>query len=181
MVEWENAFRRAFASLPRTAGRGAEHARDLHPVMGPAALGSSVRVRVLFDGQSPGVAHGVDIDEQGCGTLIEQRLYQLIRQPKPIADRQFEIEFFSSGWRPLSSPSADSLCGPWSTSCPGQNWVKPIRTSGRLPVIGRATACPVVAPFPRRAQLARISVLGGKPDVLNQRARREKMTQLRHW
>jgi hypothetical protein len=33
----------------------------------------------------------------GNGTVTEQRLYQLIRQPKPIADRQFEIEFFGSG------------------------------------------------------------------------------------
>ena len=29
--------------------------------------------------------------------VTEQRLYQLIRQPKPIADRQFEIEFVSPG------------------------------------------------------------------------------------
>jgi hypothetical protein len=27
----------------------------------------------------------------------EQRLYQLIRQPGPIADRLFEIEFLESG------------------------------------------------------------------------------------
>ena len=27
----------------------------------------------------------------------EQRLYQLIRQPKPIVDRQFEIEFLGPG------------------------------------------------------------------------------------
>jgi hypothetical protein len=42
---------------------------------------------------SPTTAHGIDVDEQGYGTVTEQRLYQLIRQPKPIADRQFEIEF----------------------------------------------------------------------------------------
>jgi Thioredoxin like C-terminal domain len=29
--------------------------------------------------------------------VTEQRLYQLIRQSKPIADRQLEIEFFDSG------------------------------------------------------------------------------------
>jgi hypothetical protein len=29
------------------------HARDLHLVMGPAALGTSVRFRVLIDGQPP--------------------------------------------------------------------------------------------------------------------------------
>ena len=73
------------------------HARDLHLVMGPAAPGMSVRFRVLIDGQPPGAAHGIDVDEQGDGTVTEQRLYQLIRQPKPIADRQFEIEFLGSG------------------------------------------------------------------------------------
>ena len=73
------------------------HARDLHLVMGPAAPGTSVRFRVLIDGQPPGAAHGSDVDEQGYGTVTEQRLYQLIRQPKPIADRQFEIEFLGSG------------------------------------------------------------------------------------
>jgi thiol-disulfide isomerase/thioredoxin len=73
------------------------HARDLHLVMGPAAPGTPVRFRVLIDGQPPGPAHGVDVDEQGNGTLSEQRLYQLIRQPKPILDRQFEIEFLSPG------------------------------------------------------------------------------------
>jgi hypothetical protein len=29
--------------------------------------------------------------------VTEQRLHQLIRQPKPIGDRQFEIEFLDSG------------------------------------------------------------------------------------
>jgi thiol-disulfide isomerase/thioredoxin len=73
------------------------HARDLHLVMGPAARGTSVRFRVLIDGKSPGAAHGIDVDEQGNGTVTEQRMYQLIRQPKPIADRQFEIEFLNPG------------------------------------------------------------------------------------
>jgi thiol-disulfide isomerase/thioredoxin len=73
------------------------HARDLHLVMGPAARGVSVRFRVLIDGRPPGAAHGIDVDDQGNGTATEQRLYQLIRQPKPIADRQFEIEFLDSG------------------------------------------------------------------------------------
>jgi hypothetical protein len=73
------------------------HARDLHLVMGPAARGTSVLFRVLIDGQPPGAAHGIDVDEQGNGTVSEQRLYQLVRQPKPIADRHFEIEFLDSG------------------------------------------------------------------------------------
>jgi len=72
-------------------------ARDLHLVMGPAAPGTSVRFRVLIDGKPPGPAHGADVDEQGYGTVTGQRLYQLIRQPKPIVDRQFEIEFLAPG------------------------------------------------------------------------------------
>ena len=72
------------------------HARDLHLVMGPAARGTAVRFRVLIDGQPPGAAHGIDVDDKGDGTVSEQRLYQLIRQPKPIADRQFEIEFLDA-------------------------------------------------------------------------------------
>ena len=32
-----------------------------------------------------------------CRRLIEPRLYQLIRQPMPIMDRTFEIEFMESG------------------------------------------------------------------------------------
>lgn len=73
------------------------HARDVHLVMGPTAPGSSVRFRVLIDGQPPRGAHGLDVDEKGNGTLSEQRLYQLIRQPGPIGDRQFEIEFLDPG------------------------------------------------------------------------------------
>src|SRR5215211_7927561 len=51
------------------------HARDLHMVMGPAARGTPVRFRVLIDGQPPGAAHGIDVDDQGDGTVSEQRLY----------------------------------------------------------------------------------------------------------
>jgi thiol-disulfide isomerase/thioredoxin len=88
-----------FAVLNKPNGRIAYrfHARDLHLVMGPAAPGTSVRFRVLIDGEPPGAAHGIDVDERGDGTVTEQRLYQLIRQSKPIADRQFEIEFPGSG------------------------------------------------------------------------------------
>ena len=68
------------------------HARDLHLVAGPATPGTSVAY-----GQPPGAAHGIDVDEQGAGTVTEQRLYQLIRPPKPTADRKLEIEFLGSG------------------------------------------------------------------------------------
>jgi thiol-disulfide isomerase/thioredoxin len=87
------------AALNKPNGRVAYRfrARDLHLVMGPAAPGTPVRFRVLIDGQPPGPAHGTDVDDQGSGTVTEQRLYQLVRQPKPIVDRQFEIEFLDPG------------------------------------------------------------------------------------
>jgi thiol-disulfide isomerase/thioredoxin len=73
------------------------HGRDVNLVMGPAARGTKVRFRVSIDGKPPGAAHGADADEQGNGVLTEQRMYQLIRQSKPIVDRQFEIEFLDAG------------------------------------------------------------------------------------
>ena len=73
------------------------HARDLHLVMGPSENGRPVRFRVLIDGKPPGAAHGIDVDEQGNGTVSAQRLYQLIRQAAPITDREFEIEFLDAG------------------------------------------------------------------------------------
>ncbi|MGA1981706.1 MAG: redoxin domain-containing protein [Acidobacteriaceae bacterium] len=73
------------------------HARDLNLVMGPLARGTSMRFRVTIDGQPPGAAHGADVDGLGNGTVVEQRLYQLIRQTEPIVDRQFEIEVLDSG------------------------------------------------------------------------------------
>ena len=72
-------------------------ARDVHLVMGPRAGGPSVRFRVFIDGEPPGVAGGSDVDAEGSGTLIEPRMYQLIRQPGPIRDRRFEIEFLDAG------------------------------------------------------------------------------------
>jgi hypothetical protein len=73
------------------------HARDLHMVMGPARAGSPVRFRVRIGGGPPGEAHGTDVDDQGDGTMTEARLYQLIRQPAPVRDREFEIELLDPG------------------------------------------------------------------------------------
>jgi thiol-disulfide isomerase/thioredoxin len=91
--------KKQFALLNSPNGRIAYrfHARDLHLIMGPSAPGTSVRFRVMIDGQAPGIAHGVDVDGEGKGTVREQRLYQLIRQQLPIVDRQFEIEFLDPG------------------------------------------------------------------------------------
>ncbi|HSC74300.1 MAG TPA: redoxin domain-containing protein [Gaiellaceae bacterium] len=73
------------------------HARDVNLVMGPPERGVSVPFRVSVDGEAPGGAHGFDVDEQGRGTLAQQRLYQLIREPGAIADRTVEIEFLEPG------------------------------------------------------------------------------------
>ena len=73
------------------------HARDVHLVMGPSQPGVPVPFRVSLDGRPPGAAGGADVDDGGQGTVAEQRLYQLIRQPKPIVDRTFEIEFLAPG------------------------------------------------------------------------------------
>src|SRR5215218_8768467 len=52
------------------------HARDVHLVL-RSRTGTVVPFRVLIDGEAPGAAHGLDIDEEGRGTLIRPRLYQL--------------------------------------------------------------------------------------------------------
>jgi thiol-disulfide isomerase/thioredoxin len=73
------------------------HARDVHLVMGPSRLERPVPFRVTIDGQPPGAARGLDVDEGGNGTVRDQRLYQLVRQSKPIVDRTFAIEFVDAG------------------------------------------------------------------------------------
>jgi hypothetical protein len=65
--------------------------------MGPSTRRASVPFRVLVDGDPPEEAHGLDVDEHGEGAVEEQRLYQLIRQRGPIADRNFEIVFAEPG------------------------------------------------------------------------------------
>jgi thiol-disulfide isomerase/thioredoxin len=73
------------------------HARDLNLVMGPAVPGTSLQFRVGIDGKPPAEAHGSDADGDGNGTLTQQRVYQLIRQPGPVTDRTFEITFLDPG------------------------------------------------------------------------------------
>ena len=89
---------REFVALGKAGGRIAYrfHARDLNLILGPGA-GGSVRFRVFLDGRPPGPAAGVDVNAAGYGTVTEPRMYQLIRQPKPIVDREFEIEFLDPG------------------------------------------------------------------------------------
>jgi len=75
------------------------HARDLHLVLAPPAKDRSARFRIAIDGTVPASAHGTDADAEGRGTVDEPRLYQLVRQSGPIADRTFEIEFLDPGVR----------------------------------------------------------------------------------
>jgi len=95
--EW--TIGRQAAVMNSTDGRIAYrfHGRDLHLVMEPSAPGNSVRFRVYIDGQTPMSARGIDVDDQGNGIVAEPRLYQLIRQPDPISERTFEIEFLDPG------------------------------------------------------------------------------------
>jgi cytochrome c biogenesis protein CcdA/thiol-disulfide isomerase/thioredoxin len=73
------------------------HARDLHLVLGTTQDGKPVRFRVRLNGTPPADDHGVDTDNNGSGTVLDHRLYQLIRQKGPVEDRTFEIEFLDPG------------------------------------------------------------------------------------
>ena len=72
------------------------HARDAHLVLSAGAH-SPIPFRVLIDGEAPGPAHGVDVDEDGNGLLREGRLYQLVRQDGEVRDRTLEITFHEPG------------------------------------------------------------------------------------
>jgi thiol-disulfide isomerase/thioredoxin len=95
--EW-TVGRRA-AALNDTDGEIAfrVHARDVNLVMGPRERGESVPFRVRLDGNPPGDAHGLDVDQEGNGSVTQQRLYQLVREPGRIGDRTFEITFPEPG------------------------------------------------------------------------------------
>jgi thiol-disulfide isomerase/thioredoxin len=73
------------------------HARDVNLVMGPRGRGETVPFRVRVDGDPPGDAHGLDVDQEGNGSVTQQRLYQLVREPGRIEDRTFEIAFLEPG------------------------------------------------------------------------------------
>jgi thiol-disulfide isomerase/thioredoxin len=98
-LEGDWTVERGASVLNRADGRIAFrfHARDVHLVMRARARGTSVPFRVLVDGEPPGEAHGLDVDAQGHGTLVQPRLYQLIRERGAIADRTIEIAFLAPG------------------------------------------------------------------------------------
>jgi thiol-disulfide isomerase/thioredoxin len=85
--------------LNRAGGRIAFrfHARDVNLVLSHHVRGASAAFRVLIDGEPPGDARGLDVDEQGHGMVTQQRLYQLVRQSGAITDHTFEITFLAPG------------------------------------------------------------------------------------
>jgi hypothetical protein len=101
--QWALAGEWTMANQPVSLNRGSGrivcrfHARDVHLVMGPPRQENPVRFRLLIDEQPPGAAHGLDVDNSGGGTVVDQRLYQLVRQPGPIVDRTLKIEFLDAG------------------------------------------------------------------------------------
>jgi thiol-disulfide isomerase/thioredoxin len=95
--EWTVGREIAMVEKPKARIAYRFHARDVNLVMGPGKSGAPVKFRVFIDGHLPEAAHGADTDAQGAGSVTEPRLYQLIRQPKPIVDRTFEIEFLDPG------------------------------------------------------------------------------------
>ncbi|HEY2161460.1 MAG TPA: thioredoxin family protein [Solirubrobacteraceae bacterium] len=73
------------------------HARDVNLVLRRREQETPVRFQALVDGEPPGDAHGLDVDEGGEGTLTQPRLYQLARERGSIIDRTFEITFLAPG------------------------------------------------------------------------------------
>jgi thiol-disulfide isomerase/thioredoxin len=72
------------------------HARDAHLVLSRTTPDPIV-FHVLLDGDSPGDAHGVDVDEHGNGVLGDGRLYQLVRQRNAVREHTLEITFLERG------------------------------------------------------------------------------------
>ena len=92
---------RSSGSVPCSTEAGGQiafrfHARDAHLVLSPGARGP-IPFRLLLDGEAPGPAHGVDVDEDGNGVLRDGRMYQLVRVPDEVRDRTLEITFLEPG------------------------------------------------------------------------------------
>jgi thiol-disulfide isomerase/thioredoxin len=94
--EW--TIGRESAMLDRGGGRIAYRfqARDVHLVLSSESR-EPIPFRVLLDGLPPGSSHGVDVDEDGNGSLQHARLYQLVRENGPVRERALEIIFLEPG------------------------------------------------------------------------------------
>jgi hypothetical protein len=95
--DWTAETERVTLNEPGGRIELAFHARDVHLVMGPVDRGMAVPFRVSIDGEPPSGSAGTDVDGEGAGVLDQQRMYQLVRQPAPVTDRLFGIEFADGG------------------------------------------------------------------------------------
>jgi thiol-disulfide isomerase/thioredoxin len=71
--------------------------RDVNLVL--AATDGAVRFAVRLDGEPPGDDRGLDVDASGAGTVIEPRMYQLVRRRDPAGEQTVEITFLAAGLR----------------------------------------------------------------------------------
>jgi len=71
-------------------------ARDAHLVLSSGGR-EPIPFRVLVDGEPPGASHGVDVGEDGSGTLDYGRMYQLVRAHDKVRERTLEITFHEPG------------------------------------------------------------------------------------
>jgi thiol-disulfide isomerase/thioredoxin len=85
-------------ALDQAPGTIAFHfdARDAHAVLS-AGASEPIPFTVRLDGEIPGPAHGVDVDEDGNGLLAEGRMYQLVRQHDAIRERTLQLTFEEPG------------------------------------------------------------------------------------
>jgi hypothetical protein len=82
------------------------HARDVNVVMGPSERNTPVRFLVRLDGQPPGAAHGVDVDEQGRRQGRRTAAPPARPPAPPVGERTVEITFSTPASTRTRSPSA---------------------------------------------------------------------------
>jgi thiol-disulfide isomerase/thioredoxin len=97
--DWQAGEEFATGVAPASAVAHRFHARDLHMVLAPAMASRPVRIQVRLDGQAPGRDHGWDVGADGLGLVDRPRMYQLVRQARPVADRTFELQALDPGLR----------------------------------------------------------------------------------
>ena len=94
--DWIIRHQSIFTTLPHANITYRFHARDLNLIMGPPNV-ARVHFRVFIDGKPVRAAAGIDIDGKSYGTVIERRMYLLIRLNPPIIDHEITIEFLDAG------------------------------------------------------------------------------------
>ena len=95
------------------------HARDVNLVI-RSREGTQIPFRAILDGEAPGRRTVSTSTARASGTLVEPRLYQLVRQPGQVVDRTFGNHLQRSGGRGIrvhrlrrgSQSDAGPACGP---------------------------------------------------------------------